>query len=84
LTNTFNNTSIAIDGNSNRVFNYTGGDSFKRYAAIVTEPGNTKNKGLQFCINEGRSADGKNTALVTIINTGKRYGTEIVQLYIKS
>ena len=83
MTNTFNKTSVAIVGNSNRVFNYTGGDSSKRYAAIVPEPGNTKNKGLQFRINEGWSADGKITASVTIKNTGKRDGIEIVQLYIK-
>lgn len=38
--------------------NYTGGDSTKRYAKIIPEPGNPKNKVLQFWLADGWAADG--------------------------
>lgn len=37
---------------------YTGGDSTKRYGAIIPEPGNPKNNVLQFWLNDSWLADG--------------------------
>ncbi len=46
------------DGRANFRIEYTGGDSTKRYGAIVPEPGNLNNNVLKFWLNDSWLADG--------------------------
>ncbi|OAQ38938.1 hypothetical protein A5893_12940 [Pedobacter psychrophilus] len=66
---------------------YTGGDSTKRYAKVVSEPGNTNNHVLKFWLNDSWSADlGQQKARVQTnlygINPGLKEFYQSVRVYL--